>query len=123
ALKEKAPSLEVWFGRGHPMAAGAPFGVASSLIRDAAHVAADTPHEAQRQKLRARAGRHLRAEDAGRVAAFLGEVAGAPFPEEDGVVMRAPRRDRGLMCDHMRRAWETLVAAECPHQPLLVVIE
>ncbi|MFT3772956.1 MAG: AAA family ATPase [Minicystis sp.] len=123
ALKERGQPTEVWFGRGYPMSAGAPFGVVANLVRSLAHLGDDDPREAQRHKLRARVGRHLRGDDVGRVAAFLGEVAGLAFPDEDAPALPAARRDPALMSDHIQRAWETFVAAECAAQPLLLVLE
>ncbi|MFO0759364.1 MAG: protein kinase [Byssovorax sp.] len=122
-LVERVPSIQVWFGRGSPMAAGAPLGILGSLIRGVAHFSDDDPPEALQHKLRARVGRSLRGEETGRVAAFLGEFTGVPFPADDLPALAAARRDPALMSDHVQRAWEAFAAAECAAQPVLLVLE
>jgi eukaryotic-like serine/threonine-protein kinase len=122
-LKQRPDPVEVWIGRGDPIRAGSPFGMIAPALRRAAGILDGEPIEVRRQKLRARAARHVSARDLSRVVEFLGEVIGAPFPDADSVELRAARQDAMLLGDQMRRAFETLLAAETSAQPLLIVLE
>ncbi|HTJ40799.1 MAG TPA: protein kinase [Kofleriaceae bacterium] len=116
---EKASVL---VGRGDVTAAGAAFGVIASAIRDAAHVLDGEPANVQRDKLVARAARHLGDDAAPRVAAFLGEIVSVRFPDDD-VAVRAARFDPALMAEQLRRAWLDFVRAECAAGPVVIVAE
>jgi tetratricopeptide (TPR) repeat protein len=100
-----------------------PFGLIGPALRRTAGVLSGEPADVQRRKLRARAGRHLRDADRGRVAEFLGEIAGVPFADDDSVQLRAARSDRQLMADQVRRAWEDFIEAECAVEPVVLVLE
>ena len=122
-IRARGGPVEIWIGRGDPISAGSPFGLLGSALRRAAGIVEGEPLPLRRQKLRARAGRHVAREDQGRVAAFLGELLGAPAPEDEGVELRAARRDPILLGDQMRRAWEDFLSAECAAQPVLIMLE
>jgi tetratricopeptide (TPR) repeat protein len=115
--------LEVWIARGDPMRADAAFGVVVQLVRRAARLLVGEPVAAQRQKLLARVSRHVSAAERLRVAEFLGEIAGAPFPDEGRVQLRAARRDPRLRSDQVRRAFVDWLSAEAAAQPLALVLE
>jgi tetratricopeptide (TPR) repeat protein len=111
-------------GHGDPGSAGSPFGMLAPALRRAAGVLDGEQPVVRRQKIRAWATRHLApGDDAARVAEFLGELCGVPFPDDDRVQLRAARRDAVLMGDQMRRAFEDFVAAECAAGPVLIVLD
>ena len=94
------------------MSAGSPFGMlgAGAAARAPASSTASRSRCAG-EKLRARVARHVPAAELARVAEFLGELVGAPFPDDDE--RAAPRRARRTRCsmgDQMRRACEDFVA-------------
>jgi len=116
--------VEVWTARADPMTVGAPFSLASQLVRRAAGLDTGEPAEATRARLRARVSRHVeREEDVLRIAEFLGEIAGARFDDEGRVQLRAARQDALLMGDQIRRAFEDWVGAEAAAGPLVIVLE
>jgi tetratricopeptide (TPR) repeat protein len=115
--------VEIWTARGDPMRAGAPFGVLAPLLRRVARVFDGEPIEARRQKLLARVARYVAAAERQRVAEFLGELVGTPFPDEGRVQLRAARQDPRLVGDQMRRAFLDFVDAETAAGPLVVVLE
>jgi eukaryotic-like serine/threonine-protein kinase len=114
---------QIWIARGDPSRAGSAFGLLAEALHNAAGIHAGEPLGTRQKKLRARVARHVSALDVGRVAEFLGEIAGTPFPEEGSVQLRAARRDAMLMGDQMRRAWEDFLFAECAAQPVVLVLE
>jgi eukaryotic-like serine/threonine-protein kinase len=117
------PPVEIWIARGDPLSAGSPLGLLAQLLRRAAGILDGQPLPVRQEKLRARVDLSVSAALAPRVAEFLGELTGTPFPDDDSVELRAARRDAMLMGDQMRKAWEDFVEAECAAHPLLIVLE
>ncbi|MFT3776539.1 MAG: protein kinase [Minicystis sp.] len=122
-IEARGRPVTVLAARGDPMRAGAPFGLVAQLVRRAAQLFEGEPVEERRRKLSARVARGVPAADRDRVAAFLGELVGAPFPDEDRVQLRAARLDPMLMGDQMRRAFVDFVAGASSEAPLVLVIE
>jgi tetratricopeptide (TPR) repeat protein len=110
-------------GRGDPVGAGAPLGLLLQALRREVGVRAGEPLAVRRQKIRARVARRVPAADRARVAEFLGELMGAPFPSEGSVELTAARADPMLLADQMRRAFEDLLGAELSAQPVLIILE
>jgi tetratricopeptide (TPR) repeat protein len=122
-LRERETPATVWIARGDPASAGAAFGLAAQIVRRAARVLEGEPLEVRQAKLAARVAAALPAEEAPRVTRFLAEMIGAPFRDEDDVVLATARRDAMVMFDQIRTAWERWVAAATATQPLLVVLD
>ncbi|WP_437951539.1 protein kinase [Sorangium sp. So ce296] len=118
---ESAERVEVWFGQGDPMSSGSAFGLLSRALRGVMGIVDGEPLEERRRKVRARVERHLEL-DVGRVSAFLGELVGAPFPDDD-IQVGAARRNRLLMGDQLRLSWEEFIRAECAKQPVVLILE
>ncbi|WP_437585783.1 protein kinase domain-containing protein [Sorangium sp. So ce1000] len=123
-LKERSEAAEIWIGRADPLAAGSAFGLLARALRRAMGLLDGEPLEVRRSKVLARVkqldglgakGPH--------VAAFLGELVGAPFPDEGDAQLHAARQNPMLMGDRLRRAFEDFVKAECQRRPVLLVLE
>ncbi len=123
AVRRRGDRVEVLSGAGEAVGAGSPYRMIADALRRAAGIRDDDPIDARRNKLRARVARRVDRVSRGRVAAFLGELAGAPFPDEDDDALRAARDNARLMSDGIRAAWEDWLAAECAAQPMLLVLE
>ncbi|KYG11309.1 protein kinase, partial [Sorangium cellulosum] len=121
AIREDGEPVEVWLGQVDPMSAGSSFGLLAHALRRAMGLSEADAVEERRRKVRARVERHASL-DAARVATFLGELVGAPFPDDD-VQLRAARRNPMLMGDQLRLAWEDFLRAECAVHPVLLVLE
>jgi tetratricopeptide (TPR) repeat protein len=121
-LTERSDDFQLWIGRGDPMRAGAAFGLLAPAIRRSAGVLDGEPLPMRRAKLRARVSRHLAGDDVARVAGFLGELIGVPFPDDDPR-LRTARSDPRVMNAQMKQAWEDWVGAEVAAAPLLVILE
>ncbi|MEO7092826.1 MAG: AAA family ATPase, partial [Polyangiales bacterium] len=122
-VRRRGEPVEVLFGRADPMSAGAPFAMIAQAVRSAAGISDGEPLPVRRQKIAARVARAVPEADRARVAEFLGELIGAPFPDDHSVQLQAARRDPMLRGDQMRRAWEDWIRAECSRQPLVVLLE
>jgi tetratricopeptide (TPR) repeat protein len=121
-IQARGEPVELWIGRGDPLRAGSPFGIIAPALRRAAGILDSEPTPVQRHKLRARVSRNLGA-DLPRMTAFLGELCGVPFPDDDLVELRAARQDPLLMSDQVHRAFEQFLAVETAAQPVVIVLE
>ncbi|WP_437964093.1 protein kinase [Sorangium sp. So ce260] len=123
-LRERSEDAEVWIGRADPMAAGSAFGLLAQALRRAMGILDGEPLEVRRSKVLARVERldGLGAK-APHVAAFLGELVGAPFPDEGDVQLHTARQSSMLMGDRLREAFEDFVLAECQRKPVLLLLE
>ncbi|NUQ75538.1 MAG: protein kinase [Polyangiaceae bacterium] len=123
-LERHASPPTVFIGRGDPLRSGSALGLLGQALRTACGIREGEPLLERQQKLLNRLAQSIRArEDRERVAWFLGEVIGTPFPDDDSEPLRAARKDAQLMRDAVRRAWLDLLQAECASGPLLLVLE
>ncbi len=122
-LAGRGERVEVWMSRGDPMGRGSPLRMLAQALRRTFGLHDGEPLVVRQRRIRARLARHLSERDLARASAFLGELCGVSFPDEDSPELRAARRDPVLMGDQMRRAWEDFLDAETREQPLLIVLE
>ncbi len=120
-LRRRADPPTLWIGRGDPISAGSAFNLLAQALRGALGIADGDPLPARRARLRARVEQQ-RLPEPERVITFLGELLGVPLGE-DGVQLRAARRDPVLMGDQMRRAFEDFLRAECAAAPVILILE
>jgi hypothetical protein len=103
----------VWIGRGDPLRAGSALGLLGQALRAACDIREGEPLAERQTKLRERVARNIRGSaEQDRVAWFLGEVIGTPFPDDASEPLRAARKDAQLMRDAVHRAWLDLLRAE-----------
>ena len=122
-LRARGEPLSIWAARGDVLAVGSPFAMLGQAIRSACGIREGEPLEARRRKLSAQVEAWVDPSERRRVAEFLGEIAGAPFPDEDSLPLRAARRDAQLMADQARAAFLDFVTAACARGPVLVLLE
>lgn len=122
-VRRSHPNVEIWIGQGDSLRAGAPFAILAQAVSRAAGMADAEPLNVRQQKLRQRIAQSVTPEDVARVSEFIGELVGAPFPEEGSVQLRAARQDAVLRGDQMRRAFEDWIDAEARRHPLVLVLE
>jgi tetratricopeptide (TPR) repeat protein len=125
ARQECPPQL--FFGQAEVTRAGAPFGLLAPALRRAFGLAEGQPPELQQLMLRARVLRHLDAlpdpVDADSVCEFLGELAGAPFPDGRSLRLRTARQMPRVMADQICEAWLTWLRAECLQRTTVLMLE
>ncbi|WP_437332009.1 protein kinase domain-containing protein [Sorangium sp. So ce394] len=123
-LEEQSEAAEVWIGRADPMAAGSAYGLLAQALRRAMGILDGEPLEVRRRKVLARVERlGALGAKAPLVAAFLGELVGAKFPDAGDVQLHTARRSSMLMGDRVREAFEDFVWAECQRKPVILVLE
>ncbi|AUX45570.1 uncharacterized protein SOCE26_070640 [Sorangium cellulosum] len=122
-LRRRGEPLACWIGRGDALRAGAALGLLGQALRGACGIRGDEPLPERRGKLSSRVALRVAASERQRVAEILGEIVGAPFPEEKSDLLRAARRNAQIMSDQMHRAWTEFLRAECSAQPVLLLLE
>ncbi|MDC3955765.1 protein kinase [Polyangium jinanense] len=122
-VREKRDSVGIWVGQGDPMSQNSPFALVGQMLRGQAGLSGGMPLDVQRQRLRARLGRHLAGKALERAVMFLGPLAGVPPADEESIELRAARRDPLLMGDQIRAAWEDLLRVETEERPAMLILE
>ncbi len=122
-LQRRGEGFEYLVGRGEVSCPGTPFGLLAPGLRAVAGILGGEPPEVQQKRLFAHVSRYARPEAEDRMAAFLGEMAGIPFPDADLPELRAARQDPRLMADQMLSAWLDWLEAECRSRPVMLVLE
>jgi tetratricopeptide (TPR) repeat protein len=114
---------EIWRAQADPLSKGSPFALIAQTIRHAAGILEGEDVVVRRQKLRARVARNIDEGEIGRISEFMGELIGAPFPDDNSPQLRAARNDSVLLGDQMLRAFEDWLDAESQQSPVLLVLD
>ncbi|XXT14614.1 protein kinase [Sorangium sp. So ce429] len=122
-VPERAPRASIWMGRGDPLRARSPFGLLAEALKGACGILEGEPLASRQDKLLAQVARRVPEGERRRVAEFVGELVGAPFPDEGSPPLRAARREAQVMSEQMQRAFVELVQAACAEGPVIVVLE
>ncbi|WP_437904344.1 protein kinase [Sorangium sp. So ce327] len=122
-IRALRPDVEIWTGRADVVGEGAPFGVLGEAIRCATGALAGAPLGERQARIRARVARRVPEAEQRRVAEMLGEIAGAPFPDEESPALRAARQHPAAMAEQIARAFERFVAAEVEARPILLALD
>jgi serine/threonine protein kinase/tetratricopeptide (TPR) repeat protein len=116
----ESPPL-VLLGRGDPMTVGSAYGIIGEAIRRYAGIVDGEELAVRRTKLAERVGKHVQT-DVPRVTAFLGEMCGIPFYNNDPK-LHAARQDPIAMADQVVTAFLDFLRAECKANPIVLVLE
>jgi serine/threonine protein kinase/tetratricopeptide (TPR) repeat protein len=122
-VKAGANDVLVLIGRGDPLSAGSSYGLLGQALRRLCGLLDGESLEVRREKLASRIGEHVAGVDRSRVVAFIGELAGVPFPEGGNVKLRAARQDPPTMAEQITHATLDFFRAECAAHPVLLVLE
>jgi hypothetical protein len=124
-IPQRDQPVAVWVGRGDSLRAGSTLDLLAQALRGALGIREGEPLAERTGRIRARVAEHVPPRDQRRVAEFLGELVGAPFPADDdaGAALRAARQDAQLMSDQVRRAWLDFLGAEASAHPVLVLLD
>src|SRR5262249_33099915 len=122
-LQSRGQDVAIWTGRIDSLRAGSAFGLLGQVLRSALLVRDGEPLSVRRQAIEARVMQHVALPERRRVAEFLGELVGTPFPDEGSAPLRVARQNAQIMGDQMQRAWVDFLRAESAAHPVLVVLE
>jgi serine/threonine protein kinase/predicted ATPase len=118
---ETRPKVLVGFGEeSHQEEA---YGVLLPLLRRTCGVI-DNAHESENERrFLARIRRYVPAQRIAHTSAFLGFFLGLEIKNSCAPLLEAARREPLLLGDHLRRAFESWLSAECSASPTLLLIE
>jgi hypothetical protein len=124
-IQQRTEHVAIWVGRGDSLRAGSTLDLLAQALRGALGIRGGEPLAERRDQVRARVAERVPTAERRRVAEFLGELIGTPFPDggEDGAALRMARQDAQLMSEQMRKAWLDFLQAETAAQPVLLVLE
>ncbi|HEX3477136.1 MAG TPA: AAA family ATPase [Kofleriaceae bacterium] len=124
-VQQRHGELAIWSGRGDSLRAGSTLDLLAQALRGAVGIRGSEPLAERRDLIQARVAERLHGAERERVTRFLGELVGAPFPDESegGAALRAARHDAQLMSEQMYTAWLDFLRAETFARPVLVLLE
>lgn len=122
-IQRRGDPLALLVGRTDPIRADVSLGLVGQALREAVGIKGIEPEEVQQQRLYAHVLRLFPKENAGNIAAFLGEIAGVPFPDEHLPQLKAARQDARLMADQTLAAWVDWLEAESAEHPVIIIFE
>jgi tRNA A-37 threonylcarbamoyl transferase component Bud32/tetratricopeptide (TPR) repeat protein len=124
-VQQRSDEVAIWAGRGDSVRAGSTLDLLAQALREALGIGGGEPLAERREKIWTRVAERLPAGDQRRVAEFLGELVGAPFPDDldGGGALKAARQDALLMSEQMRKAWMDFLLAETAARPILLLLE
>jgi serine/threonine protein kinase/tetratricopeptide (TPR) repeat protein len=122
-IQRRGDPLSLLVGRTDPVHADISLGLVGQALRESVGITGTESEEIQQQRLHAHVLRSLPKENADNIAAFLGEIAGVPFPDEHLPQLKAARQDARLMADQTLAAWVDWLEAESAHHPVLIIFE
>ncbi|HEX3764658.1 MAG TPA: protein kinase, partial [Kofleriaceae bacterium] len=123
-IPQRDQPVAVWLGRGDSLRAGSTLDLLAQALRGALGIHGGEPLAERHDRIRARVAERVPAAERARVAEFLGELIGAPFPEDAASAsLAAARQDAQLMGEQLRKAWLDFLDAETAAQPVLLVLE
>jgi tetratricopeptide (TPR) repeat protein len=123
AIRRRDEPCAVWVGRGDSQRVGSSLGLLGQALRGACGILGGEPLADRRERIRERVARRVPPANVRRVAEFMGELLGTPFPDEDSAPLRAARRDPQLMGEQMLRAFLDFVRAEAEASAIVLVLE
>lgn len=122
-VQDRVKDFGLWVARGDSLRAGSPLGMLAQALRGACGVKEGESLEKRREHIIAHVQERIASSDRSRVADFLGEIIGTPFPDENNLPLQAARLDAQLMGDQMREAFLELLGAECKERSLIILLE
>lgn len=120
AESRESPPL-VLLGRGDPMSAGSAYGILGEALKRCAGIAEGEELAVRRQKLEERVAKNVQT-DLQRVTAFLGEMCGIPFYNNDPK-LHAARQDPTTMANQVLTAFLDFLRAESRQSSIVLVLE
>lgn len=112
----------VLLGQGDPMTTSSPYGILGQALRRCAGIAEGEDLPDRRAKLVLRVSQSVPSRDVSRIAAFLGEVCGIPFVDDNPKLLAA-RQDPKIMVDQITTAFIDFLRAECNTSSVVLVLE
>lgn len=122
-LRAKNQPFTLLEGRAELMSSSSTYDVVARAVRRLCEISGLEPPAEQRQKIQARIELHSSGPAALRIAAFLGELCGVPFPDDCDPVLTAARQDPEVMRGQLQTNFLAFLRAESRAAPVLFVLD
>jgi tetratricopeptide (TPR) repeat protein len=122
-LRRHGVDLQVLLGRADSTQGGSPFAMLAPALRKMSEVKESDGLEVRRDKVRRMVADYIKSDQAVRIAAFLGELMGVRFADEESLVLAAARQEPRLMADQVLASWLDWLEAVTSVRPVLIVLE
>lgn len=116
-------NVDIWCAQGDPFRMKSSLALLGDAVRNAIGILGGEPlHE---RHARLDAAIHTLVSDAEHlnIRDFLGELIGAPFPDDHSPQLRAARLDAAHMADQLQQAFDAFLAARCRRAPVVLLLE
>jgi len=123
AITDRYPNVACMIARPEAFGSGSAHSLLSGALRDILQIRAGEPIEVQRGKIEVLTAVLPNDSERRTMMEFIGELAGAPFPDENSPRLRAARQSPQLMADQISAAYCALTAAVAAIRPVLIVLE
>jgi serine/threonine protein kinase len=122
-LRGKNRPFTLLEGRAELMSSSSTYDVVARAVRRLCEINGLEPPAEQRQKIQARVALHVSGAAALRIAVFLGELCGVPFPEAADPVLSAARQDPESMRGQLQANFLQFLRAEASAAPVVIVLD
>jgi eukaryotic-like serine/threonine-protein kinase len=123
SVRARSESVSIWVGRGDSLRASSPLGMLGQLLRSAFGLRENDHVDVRRASIRSVVADRVNEKERAYVAAFIGEIMGTTFPDDETPRLGPARQDAALMTEEMRTAFVDFLLGECARRPLLLVLE
>lgn len=121
-LQERYPDACVLAASGDPLSVGSPYGLLGQALRNHADIRTGSPLPGQRERLREKLCASIADSEKNRVAEFLGELSGVPFPSEQSAMLLAARRDPKAMNEQIQHAFLDFISSKCIDSSIILIV-
>ena len=125
-VEKRFPDVQILVGRGDLLSAGTAYRILASALRRHFGIAPELGDAAAQDRIRQLAESSSQGESDEEeflIPAFLGELVGVPFPEDESEALRTARRDPSLMHFQLRRTFVSWLRQTCRRAPVLFVLD
>lgn len=122
-IREHYSGVAFVLARADAIGAGSAYGLVTDSLRSSLLLTGGEPLDAQREKVKLLVNVHFKGDEAQRVTEFIGELAGAPFPDDESPRLRAARQNPQLMAEQVQTAYIELISAVAGARKALFILE
>jgi tetratricopeptide (TPR) repeat protein len=123
SLRRSDAEVAIAIGRADSFGASAAFALVASALRGSMGIEAGESIESQRAKVSLAVQTFVESDSAARVTEFLGELVGAPFPDDASPRLRAARQNAQTMAEQITAAFIDFSRFVVQTRPALIILE
>ncbi len=122
-LHSRSATSVVLLGCGDPLGGRSAYGLLGDALRKQLGLPGGPPGAEGRALIERRMTAGRPEAEGLRLAVFVGELCGVPFPDEASPLIRAARQDPRIMRDQVERAWLDVLQQLRGEEPLILILD